>query len=278
MTHLPISQIRPIVGGSVHWNPARTGRRHPALSTLACCAALALAPACPQGGQEPGATRPGPSTFLWSWERPDDLMFIDPGRAGVAFLAATIRLQPDGVAIVPRFQPLMVPAGTSLVAVARIEGHADGPVEGSEDWDLVLGSLVEAATLRHVSGLQVDFDAVASQRPFYRSLLVTLRGRLPRGHQLSITALASWCLDDPWIDDLPVDEAIPMLFQMGRDGPGIRAALERGREFGPGICRFAVGLSTTEPAPARLPGRRRFVFNPGPWSPSNVRQILEVRQ
>ena len=33
---------------------------------------------------------------------------------------------------------------------------------------------------------------------------------------LTITALASWCDGDDWIDGLPVADASPMLFRMGR--------------------------------------------------------------
>ena len=46
-----------------------------------------------------------------------------------------------------------------------------------------------------------------------------------------MTALASWCLSDRWISDLPVDEAVPMLFQMGPETPDIKRML-RGRAAG----------------------------------------------
>src|SRR6266480_2856196 len=62
-----------------------------------------------------------PSLFLWAWERPERLDFIDPEKVGVAFLAKTLSLQSDRVVSRPRLQPLTVPPGTSITAVARIE-------------------------------------------------------------------------------------------------------------------------------------------------------------
>lgn len=221
---------------------------------------------------------PSPNVFIWSWERPDDLTFIDPDQVGVAFLASTIRLEPDGVRIEPRFQPLRVPRQTALIAVVRIEGHDRVPGEGSEGWDRMLQCLVDAASLRAVRGLQVDFDATTSQRAAYRAALCALRARLPRQFPLTITALASWCLDDPWIRDLPVDEAVPMLFRMGRGTVVVRRALAAGRDFGPAMCRTSVGVSMDEPIPALARRRRRFVFSAAPWTQWTLDQAREAVQ
>ena len=51
-----------------------------------------------------------PGLVLWAWERPEDLRFIDATSTGVAYLAATIELQPDGTERFQfRHQPLRVP-------------------------------------------------------------------------------------------------------------------------------------------------------------------------
>ena len=43
--------------------------------------------------RRPDDPLPGfPKVLLWAWQRPEDLRFLDPQRAGVAFLAATITL------------------------------------------------------------------------------------------------------------------------------------------------------------------------------------------
>ena len=59
--------------------------------------------------------------ILWAWEHPEDLSFIDPKEVSVAFLAKTIYLWGDNVNVRPRMQPLSIPRGTKLIAVARIE-------------------------------------------------------------------------------------------------------------------------------------------------------------
>src|SRR5437879_12111830 len=62
-----------------------------------------------------------PSLILWAWERPTDLTFIDPGQTAVAFLARTIHLQGNDVFTRTRLQPLKLPEGVTVVAVARVE-------------------------------------------------------------------------------------------------------------------------------------------------------------
>ena len=96
--------------------------------------------------------------------------------------------------------------------------------------------VVRTLELKNVGAIQIDFDAVTSERNFYRQLLEDLRQQLPDNVPLSITALASFCIGDPWIKDLPVDEAVPMMFRMGTDNESIRGMLAKGRIF---VIRFA---------------------------------------
>ena len=140
----------------------------------------------------------------------------------------------------------------------------------------VIEEAARASRLPAVLAIQIDFDAVASERAFYRALLGELRGRLPEAIGLSITALASWCLGDPWIDGLPVDEAVPMLFQMGRDSGAVRSRLRSGGPFGPPLCRESLGISTDEPAPV-VPGVRRiYVFHRVPWTEAAVGGVTRL--
>ncbi len=46
-----------------------------------------------------------------------------------------------------------------------------------------------------------------------------------------MTALASWCAGDDWLRDLPVDEAVPMLFRMGVEKNLFQRRLETGQRF-----------------------------------------------
>jgi hypothetical protein len=118
-----------------------------------------------------------------------------------------------------------------------------------------------------VRAVQIDFDARRSERPFYRSLLAAVRATLPRKVPLSITALASWCSYDNWLDGLPVDEAVPMLFRMGRfEERGFRQAGEANAWRTP-LCRGSAGISTDERQPLARDGRRLYVFHPTAWTP-----------
>jgi hypothetical protein len=129
-------------------------------------------------------------------------------------------------------------------------------------------SIADAARHPGVRALQVDFDAVASERVFYSAVLRELRRNLPPQMPLSITALASWCESDDWISGLPVAEAVPMLFRMGPD------RYIAGDDFRSGLCRSSVGISTDE-LPSKIPsGRRVYVFDPRPWTPGQMQAAL----
>ncbi|HEX8175298.1 MAG TPA: DUF3142 domain-containing protein [Pyrinomonadaceae bacterium] len=218
-----------------------------------------------------------PKQFLWAWERPEQLEFIDTREVGVAFLSKTIYLREDKVIERPRMQPLKVPAGTTLMAVVRIETVRDGPPLLSDTQRASLTeALLEASRAPNVRALQIDFDALKSEREFYTKLLRDLRRQLPAEMPLSITALASWCIDDNWLDGLPVDEAVPMLFQMGMDEERIRSYLKQGGELRSPLCRLSKGVSTDEPVELASQGvTRTYIFNSKAWTEAAVRRTIE---
>jgi hypothetical protein len=81
-----------------------------------------------------------------------------------------------------------------------------------------------------------------------------------------MTALASWCAGDGWLDELPVDEVVPMLFEMGPDRSAIAGRVRDGVPFGEGPCASAIGVSMRE-LPGRLPrAPRAYVFAYAPWT------------
>jgi Protein of unknown function (DUF3142). len=201
---------------------------------------------------------------LWAWERPVDLRNLAPD-IGVAFLAQTIIVSDDAWIVSPRRQPLHVSPATPVTAVTRIE--APGPVSLARDRvDALAAAVARTSQLPQVTAVQIDFDATRGQREMYRRLLFAVRAALPRRMPLSMTALASWCLQDAWLDDLPIDEAVPMLFRMGPEERVHRAAWQ-GRFTG--TCASALGTSLDEPLPHRSP-RRVYVFNPEPWTADAV--------
>jgi hypothetical protein len=220
-----------------------------------------------------------PRVILWAWERPTDLRFINPRDVGVAFLARTIRLRADEVTVRLRLQPLNLPEGTSVIAVARVESAVISQSQLSDQQrDRLASAIVEMAKLPNVSHIQIDFDATKSERPFYRDVIVDVRRRLPESVGLSITALASWCAHDDWISDLPIDEAVPMLFRMGVEEKQFSNRLESGEDFNAALCRQSYGISTDELRTNLNLARRLYVFNPDPWTETSVHAILESRK
>lgn len=220
-----------------------------------------------------------PRVMLWAWERPVDLRFINTEETGVAFLAQTIRLRGDEIGIRPRVQPLNLPESARVMAVVRLETDAvNKPILSPDQRERVAVAIADMARLPKVSNIQIDFDATQSEREFYRELIFDVRRRLPDAAGLSVTALASWCTYDDWLSDLPIDEAVPMLFRMAGDGKEIARRLNTGDDFIAPLCRHSYGISTDEPRSGLLPARRLYVFNPDPWTESAVRGILESKR
>jgi len=213
--------------------------------------------------------------ILWAWERPTDLHFIDPRQIGVAFLAKSIRLQSDQVVVRPRLQSLNLPEGAQVIAVARIETARERPSLSANQREMTARTIADMASQPNVREIQIDFDATRSEREFYRQLIVDVRKRLPATTRLSITALASWCMSDDWLSDLPIDEAVPMLFRMAADGKQIVNRLNSGDDFAEPLCRQSYGLSLDEQRPTRFPSRSLYIFNPDAWTEQSVHELLE---
>jgi hypothetical protein len=197
-----------------------------------------------------------PRIMLWAWESPQDLRFLKPGSAGIAFLARTVWMESGAVRSRPRLQPLRFPPGAALVAVVRLESDGSAPPPAAD----VVREILPAARIEGVRGLQVDFDARLSQREWYAGCLRELKAALPPYQYLTVTALESWCEEGKWVETLPVADAVPMLFRLG---PGER---REPSGFAARLCRSSVGVSTDE-FPARIPrARRLYFFHPGPWT------------
>ena len=216
-----------------------------------------------------------PRTTLWAWERREDLRAVDTRRFAVAYLDQTLTIGLT-VKAQPRHDSLVMPASATRIPVVRIEASRSAVLNSVTHSETVEAILVSARE-PGIAALQIDFDATRSERPFYRDLLIDLRRRLPPNLPLSITALASWCSYDDWIADLPVDEAVPMMFRMEPDRRRLPLDLEDFRIREP-LCRASTGVSTTEPWPAALDGKRIYVFADHGWradTPADVERRLE---
>ena len=211
-----------------------------------------------------------PRRILWAWESPQDLRFLKEG-AGVAFLSGELHLEGETSRWQARRNPLRVNPRTPLVAVIRLETH-QAALNDDQKRELVLRAR-QCLAQPGVLGLQIDFDAVPRERAWYAQALQDLRTVMPEKVPLSITALGSWCWDDPWIAELSVDEAVPMLFRMSADDQVIRRRLSQGQDVKVGLASHSWGVSTDEPLPPLKAGRRVYVFHPGSWTEESWTRI-----
>ncbi|MGB8129458.1 MAG: DUF3142 domain-containing protein [Candidatus Angelobacter sp.] len=229
----------------------------------------------PSESMQPNAWRTFPRVTLWAWESRQDLRHVSPEKYAIAYLDRTVFIT-DQIGTIPRRQPLLIPQDASVIAVVRIEApQARAKLDAPELAERVATKVVEASRRQQVSALQIDFDATRSQRSFYRKLIEETRRRMPAKMPLSITALASWCSWPSWLEGLPVDEAVPMLFRMGGDS---RSAKQPGWNYEPTApqCSTSVGVSTDEAWPAITTNKRIYVFHPRAWSPVALENLEKL--
>ena len=211
-----------------------------------------------------------PARALWSWERREDLRGLDARRFAIAYLDQTLMIDLS-VHRVARRNPIKLPSGAVRIPVVRIEPSRHAVLDAVNREEAVRAILLSAEE-PGIAALQIDFDATASERAFYRDVLERVRQGMPAALPLSITALASWCSYDDWLSGLPVDEAVPMMFRME---PDRRRAPADEYDFAirEPLCRGAVGVSTSEPWPARVHGKRVYVFADEGWRGENPAQL-----
>jgi hypothetical protein len=161
----------------------------------------------------------------------------------------------------------LAPNGTTHIAVVRIETGSDFHVHRN-DAALLHAAVTELARVARQPGIaafQIDFDARKSERGFYRRLLTDLRQQMPSSLPLEMTALVSWCSNDDWIGGLPVNAAIPMFFRMEPDRRRLALTTAPEYQIREPLCSGSLGVSTTEPWPSDMAGKRVFVFADRGW-------------
>jgi hypothetical protein len=186
----------------------------------------------------------------------------------VAAVVVSVEIAGHDIRVRPARAPLRLRADTWRLPVVHVDAlTAWRPVLDDAAADALVAVVVEAARRGRVRAVQVDFEAVPSQRAFYAGVLRRVRAQLPHA-RLSITALASWCLDDRWLGGLPVDEVVAMAFRLG---PRAAASTERVRRTIAATPRWrepacdATGVAADEP-PIALPATgTQYLFSPRAW-------------
>jgi hypothetical protein len=222
-----------------------------------------------------GSCRPAPRTpsrlILWAWERPEDLSFAGAA-AEIALQTGFVELAGNGIEARGRRFPLRSAAAPST-ALVHVQIDHRRPLE----WTPLLRARTSAAILYYAGAIparrvQLDFEVRASERAVLLDLLADVRKGLPKGILLSMTALASWCDTEGWLERAPVDEIVPMLFRMTAGGEALRKRLAAGGDFRNPRCRAALGVATDSPIARAPPGRRVYLFSPRSWTASEFEQ------
>ena len=216
-----------------------------------------------------------PPNMLWAWERAEDLRWL-PSNAGVAYVAATLELEGDQTRLRPRAYPLSVRPDTVVVPVVHVDASwRQPPTLSDAQLHAIAAQVLMAAATSAAHVVQLDFEVRRSQRAFLMQLVRAIRHDLPPDVALSVTALASWCAGDYWIESLPADEIVPMAFRMAQDDGAIRLILMDHGGFTRQRCQDAIGIASDEPVEARVP-RRHYFFSPTAWDAKAWRTLMTI--
>jgi hypothetical protein len=257
---------------------------------MVACMVLMAASACAyafsgRAAEDPDAHRSAspaevaaslPRGVAWIWPNsngPQGTRSDSPPYREAAVLVESLVLRARGVEHGGRTQSLQLPAGVRIVPVVHVEAAPDAPAE----FTLSQRNAIIAAVRRHAGVaaagaglLQLDFEAPARQRDAYRALVAAVREALPAGVRLSVTALAHWCTQGDWLDHLPVDEVVPMLYRLGphADDWRRRFAQQANTNLAQRCRGPALGFATNDPPPAALLARtiRPYWFDEAAWS------------
>src|SRR3989339_326524 len=183
--------------------------------------------------------------YLYAWNRNEDFKFLSDEkdrRISIVFYAGSVVIRDGGISYSRRKSHLEIPEDIYSFPVIRIDnfsspGYMDANIR--EIAEFVVQQCKEA------SECQVDLDAKTSEYESYIKLIREIKEKLPEV-RISITALASWCSSGSWLDKMPIDRAVPMLYQLGHDEAWIKKEMPGSWFLKNKICADDVALSTEE--------------------------------
>lgn len=211
-----------------------------------------------------------PPLMLWTWEAPQDLRAINAKTTGVALLILNISFKKSQIIYYLRQQPLSIPPNTYLTAVVHIGNPPKNVFMNSQIAHFWAAKIKNIYLRRSYKELQIDFDAVPSQQPFYQELLVALRKELGADTIISITALASWCTNDRWIlkANLPINYVVPMFFSLDTNKTRRNRFIKSfdSHHLAP-YCQGPIGLTTNHDWDVPIKTQQPiFIYNTGSWT------------
>ncbi len=131
--------------------------------------------------------------------------------------------------------------------------------------------------------VQLDFDALQDERPFYVEILKKLREQLPAQTKISITALGSWLLGDKWLKNGDTDEVVAMMFSIGADKKNILNCIHNQKLDSGTNAKMALGISANETNTNRIlfaadlqhQFDKLYIFNSRPWTRDRYQAITK---
>jgi len=223
-----------------------------------------------------------PRLVIWSWEHDDNLRFVDPKEAAVAFYAGTITLGRETATLQRRKNFLRLNEKTVSFPVFRIEPAHPTELISDAAFERAAETIVEYLQQHPSREIQIDFDAGKRDREAYLKFLHSLKSELPPQTSISITALGSWCLYDKWLEPAQVNETVAMMFSLGKDSKDTLAALARTPLDSGARCAQSVGIALNERQTNTLLSEhsslarasRVYAFRPLGWTRSRYKEIL----
>jgi len=224
------------------------------LASLAVAAALSISSAAAAA-----------TDMLWVWHSSGA-----PKRAqDLAVLLDHLQLSGDAIEVRHRMRLLIVGKGVRVTPVVHVQSDPENLPRLGPRQTHAIASAILAASRRSTSGwVQLDFEALDSQRPYYFELIAVLRRELPPTIKLSATTLASWCDEPGLLDALAADEVVPMFFRMGAAAGAYQRRLQFAPErLSPRCRQQAAGFAVQDaPSPAvQQRYERRYWFNFKNW-------------
>jgi hypothetical protein len=215
-----------------------------------------------------------PKIILWAWERKEDLRFINNKNIEIAYLALTIRISHNALVLRRRNNILFKDERINSFPVIRIEAANNSLPYLNQSTELkIVNEITSIAIHSNAKRIQIDFDALKSQRNFYKNILKKLKNKL-KDTKISITALLSWCIYDDWILDDLVDEIVPMSFDLGKEKKQILSELIKNPNLLKPYCRKSLGISTQGDFPISFKVERLYLFHPRSWTKEDLNKIL----
>jgi hypothetical protein len=223
-----------------------------------------------------------PHIIIWSWESDENLKWLDPNKVGVAYLAGTIVLCRETAVFKRRRNRLIIPEAVKRFPVFRIENAYRHNLPTEAAIRSAVDLIVTHSEPDRCAQIQIDFDAPERERKAYLTLLQAIKRRLPPNCALSMTALASWCLDDKWLRTAPVNETVAMAFCMGSGKAEVLSAMKHEQLDSGASCRQSLGIALCETDTYQqlqeLGYIKRcdhlYVFSPLGWNKRRYEQLL----